>query len=78
MRPDEMAITYEFECKENPNFTTDHLPFFNIGNGDHVCLSISACPNSPVLYVAHDDPDITVIAPDFESFLLDEDWFCRP
>lgn len=78
MPPDEIEITYESECEHNPNFTRDHLPFYCVGNGDHICLSISACPDSPVLYVAHDDPEVSVLAPNFEAYLLDEDWFCRP
>jgi len=77
MPPDEMELTYKSECIHNPNFTEDHLPFYCVGNGDHICLSISACPESPVLYVAHDDPDVSTLAPTFEAFLRDKDWFDR-
>jgi hypothetical protein len=75
MPPNEMEITYEGECEHNPNFTTDHLPFYCVGNGDHICLLISACPNSPVLYVAHDDADVHILAPSFGSFLQNKEWF---
>ena len=77
MPPDEIEVTYQLECEDNPNFTKDHLPFYCVGNGDHICLSISSCPNSPVLYVAHDDPQIHILAPSFERFLLNKDWFFR-
>jgi len=73
--PDEIEAVYESEIAHNPNFAKSHLPFYSVGNGDHICLSISACPNSPVLYVAHDDPTVSVLAPSFDAFLQDPDWF---
>lgn len=73
----EIEIIFRDECEINTNFTTDHLPIYVVGNGDFICLSISACPSSPVLYVAHDDPEIDTLAPSFADFLRDTDWF-RP
>lgn len=73
-----MEATYRFECEQNPNFTKDHLPYYDVGNGDLICLSISECPKSRVLYVAHDDSEISVLAPSFEDYLRHKDWFSQP
>ncbi len=71
----EMIHDYGFEIENNPNFTKDHVPFYAIGNGDYLCLSRSAGPNSPVLYVAHDDPIVDTIHTSFDDYLKDTDWF---
>jgi hypothetical protein len=71
----EMIHDYGWEVENNPNFTKDHVPFYAIGNGDYLCLSRSAGPNSPVLYVAHDDPNIDSIHRSFDDYLKDTDWF---
>lgn len=70
-----MEAVYRDECAVNPFFTSDYLPFYAIGNGDFICLSISACPNSPVLYVAHDDPEVDILSASFAECLRDTDWF---
>lgn len=72
---DEMIHDYEWEVENNPNFTTDHIPFYAIGNGDYLCLSRSAATQSPVLYVAHDDPNIDTLRVKFDDYLTDTDWF---
>lgn len=71
----EMRAVYESEGSDNPNFSRDHLPFYAVGNGDYVCLSLSACPESPVLYVAHDDFSVPVLNSSFEAFLMDPEWW---
>ena len=71
----EMIATVDWESKNNPNFTEDFIPFYGIGNGDFLCLSKSAGEKSPVLYVAHDDPEITTLHEDFSAYLNDPDWF---
>ena len=72
---DEMIRDYHWECENNPNFTPDHVPFYAIGNGDYLCLSRAAGPSSPVLYVAHDDPEVMILHPTFIDYLKDADWF---
>jgi hypothetical protein len=71
----EIELVYRDECDINPNFTTDYLPFYAVGTGDFICLRISACPDSPVLYIAHDDPEIDTLALSFADYLRDPDWF---
>ena len=71
----EMIRAYGWEVENNPNFTKDHIPFYALGNGDYLCLSRSAGPNSPVLYVAHDDPLVDTIHSSFGDYLKDPNWF---
>lgn len=71
----EVIATYEWESKNNPNFTEDFIPFYGIGNGDFLCLSKAAGEKSPVLYVAHDDPEITKLHEDFSGYLNDPEWY---
>ncbi|WP_417747364.1 SMI1/KNR4 family protein [Rosistilla oblonga] len=72
---DEMIHDHQWEVENNPNFTTDHIPFYAIGNGDYLCLSRSAGTKSPVLYVAHDDPNVDTLHVKFDDYLTDTDWF---
>lgn len=72
---EEMIHDYRWEIENNPNFTSDHIPFYAIGNGDYLCLSRSAGVDSPVLYVAHDDPSVDTLHATFEEYLTDTDWF---
>lgn len=72
---EEMIRNYGWEVENNPNFTTDHIPFYAIGNGDYLCLSRSAATQSPVLYVAHDDPNVDTLHVKFDDYLVNTDWF---
>lgn len=72
---DEIIHDYEWETENNPNFTTDFIPFYAVGNGDYLCLSRDAAPSSPVLYVAHDDPRVERLHDSFAGYLNDTDWF---
>lgn len=69
---EEMQAVYEDEPVLH---THDFLPFYSVGNGDYLCLSLSACPESPVLYVAHDEESVTVVASSFEALLNDPEWW---
>lgn len=71
----EMIHDYGWEVDNNPNFTADHIPFYAVGNGDYLCLSRSAGADSPVLYVAHDDPNTETLHATFEEYLTDAVWF---
>ncbi|MEI8021188.1 MAG: SMI1/KNR4 family protein [Schlesneria sp.] len=73
----EMILDFEWESANNPNFTTDFVPFYAIGNGDYLCLSRKAGKASPVLYVVHDDPQIATIHLSFAEYLRDPEWFLR-
>ncbi|MBK1884908.1 SMI1/KNR4 family protein, partial [Luteolibacter pohnpeiensis] len=72
---DEMTATYDWEAANNPNFTEDFIPFYAVGNGDFLCLSKPAGRTSPVLYVAHDDPEVAVLHPSFSDYLRDAEWY---
>ena len=72
---DEIIHDYEWETKNNPNFATDFIPFYAVGNGDYLCLSRSVGKTSPVLYVAHDDPRVEILHDTFADYLNDPDWF---
>jgi len=72
---EEIFATYDWETANNPNFTKDFIPFYAIGNGDFLCISRSAGQSSPVLYVAHDDPEVAVLHPSFSGYLRDTEWF---
>lgn len=74
---DEMIHDYGFELKHNPNFKPDYIPFYAIGNGDYLCLSRAAGAASPVLYVAHDDPNTVTLHTTFADYLTDTDWFLQ-
>lgn len=71
---EEMQAVYESEVNLGGSFSSDHLPFYEVVNGDYICFSISACPESQVFYVAHDEPKPFVIAPSFEALLSDTEW----
>jgi len=71
----EMIHDYGWEVENNPNFTEDFIPFYAVGNGDYLCLSRRAGKLSPVLYVAHDDPEMTTLHKTFADYLRDPDWF---
>jgi len=73
----EMIHDYQWEVENNPNFATDHIPFYAIGNGDYLCLSRFGGTQSPVLYVAHDDPNVVTLHIKFEDYLTDTDWFLQ-
>ncbi len=72
---EEMRAVYESEVNLSEAFSPDHLPFYAVGNGDYICFSISAYPESEVFYVAHDEPKPFVIAPSFEALLDDSEWW---
>jgi hypothetical protein len=72
---DEIIHDYRFELEHNANFKPDYIPFFAIGNGDYLCLSRDAGAASPVLYVAHDDPNTIKLHSTFDDYLVDTDWF---
>ena len=71
---EELIATYEFETQENPNFTKDHIPFYAVGNGDYICFRKSRLPDSPIYYVAHDDPTESILHQTFEDYIKDPDW----
>lgn len=71
---EEIIITHEFETKQNSNFTQDHIPFYAVGNGDYVCFRKSRLPNSPIFYVAHDDPREVILHETFEGYVKDSGW----
>lgn len=71
---DELIMTYELEVKNNPNFTKDHIPFYAVGNGDYICFRKSRLPDSPIYYVAHDDPTESILHQTFEGYLKDSNW----
>jgi hypothetical protein len=73
----EMIHDYGFELEHNPNFKPDYIPFYAIGNGDYLCLSRDAGAASPVLYVAHDDPNTVTLHSTFADYLTDTDWFLQ-
>jgi hypothetical protein len=56
-------------------FESDFLPFYSVGNGDHLCLRRSECPNSAVYFVPHDEPRVTKLHDSFDDYLRDADWF---
>ena len=74
---DEMIHDYKFELENNPNFAADHIPFYAIGNGDYLCLSRSAGIASPVIYVAHDNPNSDILHTSFSDYLSDNSWFLQ-
>ena len=75
MPADEMIATVEAEKRINPIWEDDLIPFYSIGNGDHLCFRKSECPNSGVYFVPHDEPRITKTHSTFFDYLNDSEWF---
>jgi hypothetical protein len=71
----EVLLNYDWELKNNPNWTEDFIPFYAVGNGDYLCFRRSECPQSGVYYVAHDDPQVQRLHASFDDYLCDADWF---
>lgn len=71
----EILTDYEFELRENPNWSEDFIQFYAISNGDFLCVRRSECPQSGVYYVAHDDPEIQRLHSCVADYFADSDWF---
>ena len=72
---DEIIANRDAESAINPQWESDFLPFYSVGNGDHLCLRRSECPNSAVYFVPHDEPRVTKLHDSFDDYLRDADWF---
>jgi hypothetical protein len=72
---EEIIATCEAESAINPQWDGDFLPFYAIGNGDHLCLRRSECPNSAVYLIPHDEPGVTKLHDSFDEYLRDPKWF---
>lgn len=67
---DDVAFIYDYEI-EHKRWNPDMIPFYGIGNGDYFCISIKACPHSPVYYHYHDRGSYEQLYENFTEWVLD-------
>ena len=72
---EEILLNYDWELRNNPNWTDDFIPFRAIGNGDFLCVRRSDGAGSGVYYLAHDEPNIQRLHSSVADYLRDIEWF---
>lgn len=65
---DTIQFTYDYEVKHG-GWKEGLIPFYNIGNGDYVCLLSNECPDTGVYYYSHEDGIIKQDATTFEEWI---------
>jgi hypothetical protein len=70
-----VAAACEAEAASGRDWDADLIPFYDVGNGDLVCLRASQCPRSPVYYIYHEDDAVEEVAGSLEAWLRDPEWF---
>jgi hypothetical protein len=74
-RDSDIGSVCEAEAKTGRLWQKDLIPFYDVGNGDFVCLRASECPNSPVYYIYHEDDVVEKVHDSLEQWLQDPEWF---
>jgi len=72
---DLIHIAAQWEKDISPeNWDDDLIPFYDVGNGDLICLRASEGESSRVYYWNHEDFSITQAEESFENWLLNPEW----
>ncbi len=72
---DSIFLTAESEKNISSKYWDDDLiPFYDVGNGDLICLRASEGENSRVYYRYHEDYSVVELEKTFDDWLLNPDW----
>lgn len=66
---DSIELTYDYEVSGNPNWDTEMIPFYSIGNGDYFCVSSVQGLESAVYYYYADRQQFEEYSKSFEQWL---------
>jgi hypothetical protein len=72
---DDILTVCQVEPETGRSWSGDLIPFYDVGNGDYVCLKASECPASGAYYLNHEDDGLEKIHDSLEAWLKDPDWF---
>ncbi len=72
---DDIETVCKAEKETGRNWPDDLIPFYDVGNGDYVCLKASECPASAVYFIYHENDTVERIHENLAAWIKDSDWF---
>lgn len=74
LSPDTSALVADLEREAGRPWDDALVPIYALGNGDYVCLRADEGASSRVMFVDHENGEVSVLKESLSDFLADPDW----